>query len=62
MRYNPDTDQWEKTGDLDTPRQEHGASAVKWDDIAPFFCDATTNATFDITGNQGITMRYQCEL
>ena len=36
LRYNPDTDQWEKIGDLDTPRGEHGASVVKWDVVAPF--------------------------
>ena len=36
LRYNPDTDQWEKIGDLDTPRYSHGASSVKWDVVAPF--------------------------
>ena len=36
LRYNPDTSEWEKTGDLDTPRSDHGASAVKWDVIEPF--------------------------
>ena len=36
LRYNPDTDEWEKIGDLDTPRHDHGASAVKWDFVAPF--------------------------
>ena len=36
LRYNPDTFEWEKTADLDTPRQEHGASVVKWDVVAPF--------------------------
>ena len=36
LRYNPDTDQWEKIGDLDTPRWGVGASAVKWNVVAPF--------------------------
>ena len=36
LKYNPDTDQWEKTGDLNTPRRWHGASVVKWDVVAPF--------------------------
>ena len=36
LRYNADTDQWEETGDLDTPRLGHGASVVKWDDVSPF--------------------------
>ena len=36
LRYNPVTDQWEKTGDLDTPRRWHGASVVNWDVVAPF--------------------------
>ena len=36
LRYNPDMDQWEKTGDLDTPRSQHETSAVKWDVIEPF--------------------------
>ena len=36
LRYNPDMDQWEKIGDLDTPRYMHETSAVKWDVIEPF--------------------------
>ena len=36
LRYDPDTDKWEKTGDLETPREHHGASAVKWETVAPF--------------------------
>ena len=36
LRYNPDTDQWEKIADLDKTRRSHGASAVKWNVIAPF--------------------------
>ena len=36
LTYNADTDQWEKIGDLATPRSRHGVSVVKWDDVAPF--------------------------
>ena len=36
LRYNPDTDQWEKIGDLDKGKFDHGVSAVKWDVVAPF--------------------------
>ena len=36
LRYNAATDRWEKTGKLDRPRSNHGASSVKWDDIATF--------------------------
>ena len=38
LRYEPATDQWVKTGDLDTARYGHGTSAVNVEDIAPFFC------------------------
>ena len=41
LRYNATTDKWQKTGDMDTPRYEHGASAVDWDVTAPY---CTTNA------------------
>ena len=36
LRYNADTSEWEKTGDLDTSRRWHRASAVKGDVVAPF--------------------------
>ena len=36
LRYDPATDQWVKTGDLDTPRYWHRASAVNWVDIETF--------------------------
>ena len=36
LKYNAATDQWEKTGDMNTPRRWHAASAVKWDVVAPF--------------------------
>ena len=36
LRYDPNTDHWVKTGDLYTPRDHHGASAVTWEDIEPF--------------------------
>ena len=36
LRYDPATDQWVKTGDLETPRYWHRASAVQWVDIKAF--------------------------
>ena len=36
LRYNATEDKWQKNGDMETPRYDHGASAVDWDVIVPF--------------------------
>ena len=60
--YDADEDNWVKTGDLATARRYHGASALKWDLIAPFcysewimnqFC--TTSATTATTTTTSAT-------
>ena len=34
--FDAATEQWVKTGDLQTPRYDHAMSAVKWIDIKPY--------------------------
>ena len=35
-RYDPSSETWVETSNMQTPRQNHGISAVDWDEIAPF--------------------------
>ena len=36
LRYDAATQQWVKTGDLQTPRFQHAVTSVDWDVIQPF--------------------------
>ena len=36
LLYNAATQQWVKTGDLQTPRFQHAVTSVDWDVIQPF--------------------------